>query len=108
MKPQAHQPARACLRRSGIVGQSGQSMVEYILLTGVIVIGVGILFALLKAREFFFNKITKPIFAYIKYSYKYGDKDALGWDEGGTPRKHIQISQPNEGQNFRLFLPVDR
>ena len=86
-------------------GQSGQTMVEYILLTAVIVLGIILFFALLRDAEFIWKRLSEPVIGYIKYNYKYGDPNALGWDEGGGPRKHIQIAQPNAGQTFRIFLP---
>jgi hypothetical protein len=82
-------------------------MVEYMLLTAVVVIGAVLVFSLLQERDYFFTRITKPMVGYLKYNYKYGDKDSQGWDEGGSPRQHIQISKPNDGQNFKLFLPRD-
>lgn len=87
--------------------QGGQTMIEYLLLTFIIVIGTTLLFSLLKERQFIFSRITRPAVAYLKYSYKYGDKNAQGWDEG-NPRNHIQITQPNPTQTFRLFLPDER
>lgn len=89
-------------------GQSGQTMVEYMLLTFIVVVIISALFMVLKEREALFKAITAPAVAYIKYGYKYGDKDALGWDEG-NPRKHVQQSaSQNDSRNFRLFLPRDR
>lgn len=87
--------------------QSGQSMVEYILLTSVVVSAIVLLMRLLEDRELVFTTITKPIVSFIKYNYKYGDPNALGWDEARGPRNHVQISKPNGPQNFRLFLPAE-
>lgn len=87
--------------------QEGQTMVEYLLLTTVIVTLVVVMFRLFGARELIFGRITKPLVAYLKYNYKYGDRKALGWDEG-NPRNHIQISEPNRGENFRIFITEGR
>lgn len=85
-------------------------MVEYLLLTGVVILAIIGVFTILQQRDYFFTRITSPLYSFLKFNYKYADKDALGWDEAGSggPRRHIQMSQPNEGQNFKLFLPADR
>lgn len=83
--------------------QRGQTMVEYLLLTAVIMTLVVVMFRLFSARELIYGRITRPIVAYLKYSYKYGDRKALGWDEG-NPKNHIQISEPNRGQTFKIFI----
>ena len=92
-------------RRSPLANQSGQSMVEYLLVTGVVIALILGVFTILENTEFIYNKLTKPLVAFLKYNYKYGDQNALGWDEGGGPRKHVQISRPNEGSSFRIFIP---
>lgn len=81
-------------------------MVEY-LLTMLVVVG-GIIFILgkLKENKFFYKKFTAPLVKHITYNYKYADPSAQGWDEG-NPKRHIQISEPNRGQTFRLFQPKD-
>lgn len=79
-------------------------MLEYMLVMCVIVGAMLLLLKLLKDSQFFYKKITKPLVSHIVYNYKYGDPRAQGWDEG-TPKLHIQISRPNEGQTFRLFQP---
>jgi hypothetical protein len=84
--------------------QRGQSIVEYILVMFLVVSIVMVIFGSMKKSNFFFNKFTKPLVAYMVYNYKYGDSAAQGWDEG-APRKHIQISQPNPNATFRLFQP---
>ncbi len=85
--------------------QSGQSMLEYVLLLFLITASAAFALKWFKNNEFFFNNITKPLVAHIRYNYKYGDPVAQGWDEGEA-KKHIQIRYP-DGQNFRLFTPVE-
>lgn len=87
-------------------GESGQSMVEYLLVTIVVVLIVLGVFTLFENTELIFTRLTSPLVSFLKYNYKYGHKDALGWDEG-TPRKHIQIAEPG-GDTFRIFIPVTR
>jgi hypothetical protein len=72
----------------------------------VVVAGVLLLLNLLKKSKFFYKRVTEPIVKHIVYNYKYADPRAQGWDEG-SPRLHIQISRPNEGQTFRLFQPKE-
>jgi hypothetical protein len=79
---------------------------EYMLVLLAIVSGILILMGLLKKSNFFYKKVTEPLVKHITYNYKYGDPNAQGWDEG-SPKLHIQISRPNEGQTFRLFQPKE-
>lgn len=95
---------RAVLRRKGKAGQKGQTLVEYILVMSVVVAAVIGILAKLKQSQFFFKNFTEPLVKHIRYNYKYADARAQGWDEG-NPKRHIQISKPNEGNTFRLFLP---
>lgn len=87
-----------------IRNQRGQSIMEYILVMFLVVSIVMFLFGSMKKSNFFFNRFTKPLVQHIVYNYKYGDPAAQGWDEG-SPRLHIQISQPNANATFRLFQP---
>lgn len=87
-----------------IKNQKGQSMVEYILVMLLVVSALIFGLGKLKQSEFFFKTFSEPLVKYITYNYKYADPSAQGWDEG-NPRKHIQISKPNEAVNFRLFQP---
>lgn len=92
-------------RRSKVLrDQRGQSVAEYILVTFLIVSMVLLVMGKMKENKFFFNKFTKPFVQHIVYNYKYGDPRAQGWDEG-SPKFHIQISQPNNNNTFRLFQP---
>lgn len=85
-------------------GEEGQTMVEYVLIMFVVVTAIAFVLGKLKESEFFFKRVTEPLVKHITYNYKYGDPSAQGWDEG-TPRRHIQISKPNDGNSFRLFQP---
>lgn len=84
--------------------QKGQSMVEYVLVMFVVVTALIFVLAKLKKSEFFFKKFAEPLVKHITYNYKYADSGAQGWDEG-SPKRHIQISRPNDSQTFRLFQP---
>ena len=84
--------------------QAGQAILEYVLVTTVVLAALLAVTVKLKQSDYFFKNITQPIVGYLAYSYKYADPVAQGWDEG-TPSKHIQISKPNDGQTFRLFKP---
>lgn len=84
--------------------ESGQTMVEYVLIMFVVVTAMVFILGQLKKNEFFYKKVTEPLVKHITYNYKYGDPSAQGWDEG-NPKKHLQISRPGEGQTFRLFQP---
>lgn len=87
--------------------QAGQAVLEYTLITAVL---LGILLLVLgrfKQQDFFFKTFTAPIVQYLKYNYKYADAAALGWDEinSGGPRRHIEVVQPNAGNTFKIFIP---
>ncbi len=84
--------------------QRGQSIVEYMLVLIVIVSALLLILKLMKESNFFYKNISEPLVKHIAYNYKYGDPKAQGWDEG-SPKLHIQISRPNEGQTFRMFQP---
>lgn len=85
-------------------GEEGQTMVEYVLIMFVVVTAIVFVLGKLKQSEFFFKRVTEPLVKHITYNYKYADPSSQGWDEG-APRRHIQISKPNEGNSFRLFQP---
>jgi len=90
--------------------QKGQAVLEYILLSAIIMGMVFLVLGRLKSGDYFFKNFTAPLVQYLKFNYKYGDQNALGWDESDTggPRRHIQISTPNDGQTFRMFIPRKR
>lgn len=84
--------------------QKGQSMLEYILVMLVVVSALIMVLGNLKKNQFFFKNITEPLVKHLVYNYKYADPKSQGWDEG-NPKKHIQISRPNDSNTFRLFQP---
>jgi hypothetical protein len=92
-------------KKSILRNQRGQSVAEYLLVLLVIVSAVLLVLGLLKKSDFFYKNVSEPLVKHITYNYKYGDPSAQGWDEG-SPRLHIQISKPNEGQTFRLFQAI--
>lgn len=95
-------------RRRNAKNERGQTIVEYILVMSLVVgLLVGVM-SYLKKSEFIFKNFTAPMLSYLRFNYKYGDPSALGWDEIGGPRKHIQISKPSSGRTFRLFKPANR
>ena len=82
--------------------QSGQSLLEYVLLMMVIA-GFGGLAVGLMPRAL--NALESPIRKKYKRIYQQGFEDACGYDDTdppctGTPNNHIRVS---EGHNFRLF-----
>ncbi len=81
---------------------SGQTTVEYILVMAVVVMMVIMVMSYLKKSQYLYKHLASPLVGYIRYNYKYADPQAQGWDEG-SPRRHIQISTPNDGSTFRLF-----
>lgn len=91
-------------RRRFVLGQSGQSTVEYLLLMFVVVVAIVMVMGRMKESQFFYKRFTEPLVRHVVYNYKYGDPRAQGWDEG-TPRLHIQIQEP-AGQTFRMFQPT--
>lgn len=97
---------RDLLRRLARGDQRGQSVVEYLLVLAVIVSAVLLVLKLLKDSDYFYKHFTQPLVSHITYNYKYADPKAQGWDEG-SPKAHIQIARPNEGQTFRLFQPKE-
>ncbi len=91
-------------RRQSLRKDSGQTMVEYVLIMFVVVTALVFILGKLKQSQFFYKKVTEPLIQHITYNYKYGDPTSQGWDEN-TPKRHIQISKPGDGNTFRLFQP---
>lgn len=82
----------ACRRR-------GQAVVEYVLLLFFV---VGALFVLFKMMPRFLAKLETPITKDYKYTYKYGDPKARGFEDegGGAPTRHPRVYRSG---NFKLF-----
>lgn len=86
----------------------GQAVLEYILVTAIIVGIMVLAMGRWRNQDYFFKNFVSPIVQYLKYNYKYADDRTLGWDESSAPKRHIQISEPNDGETFRMFIPHKR
>ena len=98
-------------RKKRKLGQKGQAIVEYILVMAVIITLLIVAMQYLRNSEYFFKNLTSPMVAYMRYSYKYGDQKAQGWDET-NPTRHIIMNNgdTDEGgspKNFKFFIPKD-
>jgi hypothetical protein len=82
------------------LGTSGQSTVEYVLVTAVVVSGILMAFRALSELKIT-EKITAKFQTDFAMTYKYGHPKARGFDEG-TPEYHPRINAG--GTNFRIFL----
>lgn len=80
--------------------ESGQAVVEYILITSMMVIFIVILTQML-ARIGLGKKLSNPVQTTFAMAYKYGDPRAKGFAEGG-PRFHPK-ALPGEN-NGRMFV----
>lgn len=88
------------MRADAIKRQSGQSVLEYVLLM-VVIAGLGSLVMAFMPR--LFNELEAPLRKNYRFTYQYGFPDACGFDNddcGGTPKKHIRYDMPG---NFRMF-----
>ncbi|MBI2712238.1 MAG: hypothetical protein HYX41_05175 [Bdellovibrio sp.] len=81
-------------------GESGQAVVEYILLTAIV---VTFFMTLTKGlgKMGLGKLLTKPLKTTFAMAYKYGDTRAKGFDEG-SPRYHPRVVG-GEG-NLRIFI----
>ncbi|MGE4234480.1 MAG: hypothetical protein AB7F43_14235 [Bacteriovoracia bacterium] len=79
--------------------QSGQAVVEYVLL---LVLVVGMLFLLSNQLPRLLATLEEPFKSDFKYAYKYGDSKARGYDDddGSGPVRHPRIYSAG---NFRIF-----
>jgi hypothetical protein len=80
--------------------QSGQAMTEYILLLAII---IGLYSAVLNrlSQSNALDAMKKPLTKDFAYTYRYGDSQARGQDDGGPlyiPQYHDQ------DKNFRIFI----
>jgi Flp pilus assembly pilin Flp len=80
--------------------ESGQAVVEYILLLAVVA-SVYILMGKALASSGLGNLLMTPITGDFARTYQYGRHDALGFDDGG-PKNHPR-ARGGDG-NFRLFI----
>ncbi len=79
---------------------SGQAVVEYILLLAIVVgLYTFILDKISKSNAL--NAMRKPFTKDLMYTYRYGHPKARGQDDGGP----LYIPQQHDGQNdFRIFI----
>ncbi|MGK5082903.1 hypothetical protein WDW37_06330 [Bdellovibrionota bacterium FG-1] len=80
--------------------ESGQAVIEYILLLSVVVMIYVALVGWMN-RFGFMDKMTKPITTDFARAYQYGDPKAQGFDDG-TPKRHPRIQGCEEC--FRVFI----
>ena len=78
--------------------ESGQSLVEYVLLIGIV---VSLVFLLMPFLPRYFERVQSYVGDRYKSSYRYGDPRAKGWDEGG-PTSHVRADVAG-GNNLRMF-----
>lgn len=78
--------------------QSGQTVVEYVLL---IVIMISLTTLLVRYLPPTFARLEKLVKDKYLASYRYGDPLTRGWDEGG-PTLHPRAYEAG-GRNFRIF-----
>ena len=80
--------------------QSGQAVLEYILLLAIIVFLYSLVLNSLSGSNGFEN-MKKPLTKDFKYTYQYGHPEARGQEDGGPKF----IPQHHDGaQNFRIFI----
>jgi hypothetical protein len=77
---------------------SGQAVLEYILLLTLVVSLFGVIASSLGKFDIG-GKLLGPLSGDFAHAYRYGHPKALGYDDGG-PKKHPRA---NGGDNFRIF-----
>jgi len=83
---------------SGISGNSGQAIVEYVLLMAIVVYFFSIVIGGLKNMEFS-NMMVNPVKKEFASAYCYGHPKAIGFDENGGPYMH-----PRAPGATRMFI----
>ena len=91
--------------RSESNGESGQAVLEYILLMTVVV-SAYLIVARGIARAGVAEKLMRPLSQNFAYTYKYGHPKARGYDEG-EPQMHVRIYDGSH-RNFRIFINQSR
>ena len=82
------------------INQSGQALVEYILLIAIV---IGVYSAVLNTlgKSSGFELMKKPFTREYRYTYQYGNAKARGQDNGGP----TYLPQHHDPQNnFRIFI----
>ncbi|MBN21629.1 MAG: hypothetical protein CL678_10120 [Bdellovibrionaceae bacterium] len=86
--------------------QSGQVLVEYILLASIIaIVALGLINALNQMN--LIQEILRPIKNQYAATYRYGHPKAKGFENGEEPKHHAMARVP-EGENFRIFIMKGR
>lgn len=80
------------------MNQSGQTLVEYVLMIALVVVLSQVLMPFLPQQ---FGKIERFVQDRYRASYRYGHPEAKGWDDGG-PKNHPRASVAGNN-NFRIF-----
>ena len=81
--------------------QSGQAVVEYIVMLAVVTFFFVIVSRWLTDMDLG-TRLNKPIQEDYARAYQYGRVDAKGMEDGG-PLNHARYTQP-AGNNFRIFI----
>jgi hypothetical protein len=79
--------------------ESGQAIVEYVLLLAILVSMFSLVLGKLNNSDAF-AKMKKPLEKDFAYTYRYGHPLARGQEDGGPK----YISQYSGGENFRIFI----
>lgn len=77
--------------------QSGQGIVEYVLVIGLVISAVALMTNLMPS---FLARLETPIQDSFRYAYKYGDSRARGPEDPEGPKYHPRIYSDD---NFRIF-----
>jgi len=80
-------------------GNSGQAILEYILLLSIIV-SIYSMFLNGLMNSGAFSQLKSPLEKQFKYTYQYGHPEARGQTDGGPKF----IPQQHDPQNFRIFI----
>lgn len=92
------------LKKTGIArDQSGQAVIEYILLLSVIVSFV-MIFRKGIERFDLANKLARPVVSSFAAAYQFGHPKAKGFDSNGGPAFHPRAPSTQGEGNYRLFI----
>lgn len=84
--------------------ESGQAMMEYILLLAIVV-SFYVIVAKGLTEMGISEKLMRPLTESFASAYQYGHPKAKGYDDGG-PEYHPRAVEG--GTNFRIFIRTDR
>lgn len=77
--------------------QSGQSLLEYVFLLLVVVAASSLIYGRFGHT---LDILESPLTKDFPFTYRYGDPQARGPDDGGEPTRHPAYVKPD---NFRFF-----